>query len=176
MVQNPFFVKIHILVYAKMPNRAVLGLFEVIRTRVKVLLYADFKNERARIHILTFISKKGRVQPQKCSFIEKFHNFIQIQTHSSGIHAIFMDFWARSVPKIALFENFGTKNHNFRQISHQNFRINPFISILRQSAADKRLQSFEAQPEGFPKTISSKVAKCGTFLKIATCKQKYSQK
>ena len=37
------------------------------------------------------------------------------------------------MPKIALFENFGTKNHNFRQISHQNFRSNPFISILWQS-------------------------------------------
>ena len=120
--------------------------------------------------------KKGRVQALKCYFIEKFHSFIQIRTHSSGIHVIFMDFWARSVPKIALFENFGTKNHNFRQISHQNFRNNPFISIFRQSAADKRLQSFEAQPEGFPKTISSKVAKGGTFLKIATCKQKYSKK
>jgi len=134
-----FFIKIHILVYAKMPNRAVLGLFEVIRTRVKVLLYADFKNERARIHILTFISKKGRVQPLKCSFIEKFHNFIQIQTHSSGIHAIFMDFWGRSVPKIALFENFGTKNHNFRQISHQNFRNNPFVFFFRQSQAGKQM-------------------------------------
>ena len=43
------------LVYAKIPNRAVLGLFEVMRTRVKVLLYADFKNEMAKIHILTFI-------------------------------------------------------------------------------------------------------------------------
>ena len=114
MVQNPFFVKIHILVYAKMPNIAVLGLLEVIRARVKVLLYADLENGRAKIHILTFISKKGRVQPQKCSFIKKFHHFIQIQTHFSGIHAIFMDFAARLVPKIALFENFGTKNHNFR--------------------------------------------------------------
>ena len=114
MVQNPFFVKIHILVYAKMANIAVLGLLEVIRARVKVLLYADLENGRAKIHILTFISKKGRVQAQKCNFIKKFHSFIQIQTHSSGIHAIFMDFWARLVPKIALFENFGTKNHNFR--------------------------------------------------------------
>ena len=37
-VQNPFFVKIHILVYAKMPNIAVLGLLEVKRARVKDLL------------------------------------------------------------------------------------------------------------------------------------------
>ena len=176
MVQNPFFVKIHILVYAKMPNIAVLDLLEVVRARIKALLYDDFKNGRAKIHILTFISKKGRVQAQKCNFIKKFHSFIQIQTHSSGIRAIFMAFWARLVPKIALFENFGTKKHNFKQISHQNFRNNPLISVLRQSAATERLQSFEAQPEGSPKTISSKVAKCGTFLKIATCKQKYSQK
>ena len=59
MVQNPFFVKIHILVYAKMPNIAVFGLLEVIRARVKVLLYADFENGRAKIHILLFISKRG---------------------------------------------------------------------------------------------------------------------
>ena len=103
MVQNPFFVKIHILVYAKMPNIAVLGLLEVVRAHIKALLYDDFKNGRAKIHILIFISKKGRVQAQKCHFIEKFHSSIQIQTHSSGIHAIFMDFWARLVPKIALF-------------------------------------------------------------------------
>ena len=114
MVQNPFFVKIHILFYAKMPNIAVLGLLEVTRARIKALLYVDFKNERAKIHILTFISKKGRVPAQKCNFIKKFHSCIQIQTHSSGSHVIFMDFWARLVPKIALFENFGTKNHNFR--------------------------------------------------------------
>ena len=176
MVQNPFFVKINILDYANMPNIAVLGHLEVIRARVKALLYVNFKNGGAKIHILTSISKKGRVQAQKCNFIKKFHSFIQIQTHSSGIRAIFMAFWARLVPKIALFENFGTKKHNFKQISHQNFRNNPLISVLRQSAATERLQSFEAQPEGSPKTISSKVAKCGTFLKIATCKQKYSQK
>ena len=169
MVQNPFFVKIHILVYAKMANIAVLGLLEVIRARVKVLLYADLENGRAKIHILTCISKKGRVQAQRCNFIKKFHSFIQLHTHSSGIHAIFMDFAARLVPKIALFENFGTKKHNFKQISHQNFRNNPLISVLRQSAATERLQIFEAQQEGFLKTISSKVAKCGTFLKIATC-------
>ena len=71
---------------------------------------------------------------------------------------------------------FWDKNHNFRQISHQNFTNNPFISFLPLSPQNKRLQIFEAQPEGFPKTISSKVAKCGTFLKIATCKQRYSQK
>ena len=176
MVQNPFFVKIHILVYAKMPNIAVLDLLDVVRARIKALLYDDFKNRRAKIHILTFISKKGRVPAQKCNFIKKFHSCIQIQTHSSGIHVIFMDFWARLVPKIALFENFGTKNRNFRQISHQNFTNNPFISFLPLSPQNKRSQIFEAQPEGFPKTISSKVAKCGTFLKIAICNQKYSKK
>ena len=48
MVQNPFFVKIHILVYAKMPNIAVLGLLEVIRVRIKALPYVDFKNGRAK--------------------------------------------------------------------------------------------------------------------------------
>ena len=176
MVQNPFFVKIHILVYAKMANIAVLGLLEVIRARVKVLLYADLENGRAKIHILTFISKKGRVQAQKCNFIKKIHSFIQIQTHSSGIHAIFMDFWARLVPKIALFENFGTKNHNFRQISHQNFRNNPFVFFFRQSQAGKQMQSFEEKPEGFPKTITTKLPKFANFSKITSCKQKYSQK
>ena len=30
MVQNPFFVKIHTLVYAKMPIMAIVGLLEVI--------------------------------------------------------------------------------------------------------------------------------------------------
>ena len=112
MVQNAFFVKIHILVYAKMANIAVLGLLEVTRARIKALLYVDFKNERAKIHILTFILKKGRVPAQKCNFIKKFHSCIQI--HSSGIHAIFMDFWARLVPKITLFENFGTKKSQFQ--------------------------------------------------------------
>ena len=114
MVQNPFFVKVHILVYAKMSNIAVLGLLGVIRARVKALQYVDFKNGGAKIHILTFVAKKGRVQAQKCNFIKKFHSFLQMQTHSSGIHAIFMDFWALLVPKIALFENFGTKNHNLQ--------------------------------------------------------------
>jgi len=66
-----FFLKIHILVYAKMPNIAVLGLLEVVRARIKALLYDYFKNGRAKIHILTFISKKGRVQAQKCNFIKK---------------------------------------------------------------------------------------------------------
>jgi len=58
-VQKPFFVKIHVLVYAKMPNIAVLGLLEVIGAPVKALLCADFKNGRAKIHILLFISKRG---------------------------------------------------------------------------------------------------------------------
>ena len=104
-----------------------------------------------------------------CAFSK--NSFIQIQTQSSGIHAISMTFWDCLVPKIALFENFGTKNHNFRQISHQNFTNNPCISFFPLSPQNKRLQIFEAQPKGFPKTISSKVSKCGTFLKIATGSQ-----
>ena len=56
------------------------------------------------------------------------------------------------MPKVRFFRNFGTKNPNLRQISYQNFRNNPFISLFRQSQAGKRLQSFEVQPEGFPKT------------------------
>jgi hypothetical protein len=52
-------VKIHVLVYAKMPNIAVLGLLEVLGAPVKALLCADFKNGRAKIHILLFISKMG---------------------------------------------------------------------------------------------------------------------
>ena len=58
-VQKPFFVKIHILVYAKMPNIAVLGPLEVIGAPIKALLYVDFKNGRAKINVLILISKKG---------------------------------------------------------------------------------------------------------------------
>ena len=78
-----------------MPNIAVLGPLEVLGAPVKALLYVDFKNGRAKIHVLIVISKKGRVQAQKCHFIEKFHSFVHIQTHSSGIHAISMAVWAR---------------------------------------------------------------------------------
>jgi hypothetical protein len=52
-------VKIHVLVYEKMPNIAVLGLLEVLGAPVKALLCADFKNGRTKIHILPFISKRG---------------------------------------------------------------------------------------------------------------------
>ena len=151
-----------------MPNIAVLGLLEVTRARIKALLYVDFKNERAKIHILTFISKKGRVPAQKCNFIKKFHHFIQIQTHFSGIHAIFLDFWARLVPKIALFENFGTKNHFSRQISSSKFWNKPptflFCTILHK----KLLQSFEGQHGGLSKNRTFKVRNDEHFLKILT--------
>ena len=112
--------------------------------------------------------KKGRVQALKCYFIEKFHSFIQIRTHSSGIHAIFMDFWARSVPKIALFENFGTKNHFSRQISSSKFWNKPptflFCTILHK----KLLQSFEGQHGGLSKNRTFKVRNDEHFLKILT--------
>ena len=159
-----------------MPNIAVLGPLEVIGAPVKALLYVDFKNRRAKIHVLIFISKKGRVQAQKCHFIEKFHSFIQIQTHSSGIHAISMAFWARLVPKIALFEKFWTKNHFSRQISPSKFRndspIFPFCLILHK----KLLQSFEGQYGGLSKNGTSKVGNDGHFLKIITYVQKPYEK
>ena len=77
-----------------MPNMAILGYSKVVGAPVKPLIYVYFKNGRAKIHILTFISKKGRVQAQKCNFIGKFHIFTQLWTHSAGDHVIFMDFWA----------------------------------------------------------------------------------
>ena len=104
-----------------MPNMAISGLSNFVGAPVKPLIYVYFKNGRKKIHILTFISKKGRVQAQICNFIGKFHSFTQIRTHFSGIHATFMDFWARLVPKIPLFGNFGTKNHFSRQISSSKF-------------------------------------------------------
>ena len=151
-----------------MPNIAVLGPLEVLGAPVKALLYVDFKNGRAKIHVLIVISKKGRVQAQKCHFIEKFHSFVQIQTHSSGIHAISMAVWARLVPKIALFGKFWTKNHFSRQISPSKFRkkppIFPFCIIMHK----KLLQSFEGQHRGLSKNRTFKVSNDEHFLKIIT--------
>ena len=135
-------MKIHILAYAKMPNIALLGLLEVIRARIKALLYVDFKNGRAKIHILTFISKKGRVQAQKCNFIKKFHSCIQIQTHSSGIHAIFMDFWARSVPKIAVLGLLEVKRARVKALLYVNFKNGGAkIHILTSISKKGRVQA-----------------------------------
>ena len=151
-----------------MPNIAVLGPLEVLGAPVKALLYVDFKNGRAKIHVLIVISKKGRVQAQKCHFIEKFHSFVQIQTHSSGIHAISMAVWARLVPKIALFGKFWTKNHFSRQISPSKIRkkppIFPFCIIMHKIL----LQSFEGQHRGLSKNRTFKVRNDVHFLKIIT--------
>ena len=58
----------------------------------------------------------------------------------------------------------------------ERFHCNPFVSLFRQIQAGKRWKTFKEQPRSFPKTISPKLPKFATFLKIATCKQKYSQK
>ena len=46
--QKPFFVKIHILVYARIPNIAVLGPLKVIGAPIKALLYVDFKKRKGK--------------------------------------------------------------------------------------------------------------------------------
>ena len=78
--------------------------------------------------------------------------------------------------KNALFLKFRDKIDNLRQISHRNFTNNSFISLFLLSPQNKQSQSFKVEPWGFPKTISFKVSKFVTFLKITTCKQNHFQK
>ena len=42
--KNPFFVKMHTLVYAKMTNMPILGLLDLTGYPVESLLYVYFKN------------------------------------------------------------------------------------------------------------------------------------
>ena len=92
-----------------MPNIAVLGPLEVLGAPVKALLYVDFKNGRAKIHVLIVISKKGRVQAQKCNFIGKFHTFKYIRTHSSGNYATLWIFGLHWCQKYLYLETLGQK-------------------------------------------------------------------
>ena len=76
-------MKIYTLINAKMLNLAILGLLKVLGAPSKSLLYVHFRNDRAKIHILTFIPKKGVLRLKNA--ILKIPQFHKIGTHSSGM-------------------------------------------------------------------------------------------
>ena len=90
---KPFFVTIHTLFYAKMPNRAIWGLLNVVGDPAKLLLCAYFKSQVGKIHILTSIS--GGVSKLQNGILTKNSlTFAQTRTRTFLIKTKFIDFEA----------------------------------------------------------------------------------